>query len=99
VTEARILDPNTGIMVNPNFHDYKVPTILDVAAAHECLPIDHPDQAFNSTGTKGLGEPATIPTAAAIGNAVADALGIRLTDAPLTPKTILDALGAQGKEA
>ncbi len=99
VTEARVLDPNTGLMLNANFHDYKIPTILDVAADHECLPIDIPDNDFNSTGTKGLGEPATIPTAAAIGNAVADALGIRLTDAPLTPKTILDAISAQRKEA
>ncbi len=76
VTEERILDgQQTGKMVNANFHDYKIPTILDVADAHACLPIDVPDDAFNSTGAKGLGEPATIPTAAAVGNAVADALG------------------------
>ncbi len=99
VTEERVLDRRTGRMVNANFHDYKVPTILDVADSHACLAIDVPDEAFNSTGTKGLGEPATIPTAAAIANAVADALGIRVTAAPLTPRAILEAVGSQGKEA
>jgi len=99
VTEERVLDRQTGKMANANFHDYKVPTMLDVALAHECLPIDEPDNEFNSTGTKGLGEPATIPTAAAIGNAVANAIGVRVTDAPLTPRTILQAIKKHGKGA
>ena len=86
-------------MVNANFHDYKIPTMLDVADDHACLPIDHPDTAFNSTGAKGLGEPATIPTAAAVGNAVAHALGFRISAAPLTPKAVLAALAAARKEA
>lgn len=99
VTEERVLDRRTGRMVNANFHDYKVPTMLDVSAGHDCLPIDVPDDAFNTTGAKGLGEPATIPTAAAIGNAVADALGVRVTDAPLTPRTLMRFLHDTGKEA
>ena len=97
-TEERVLDRQTGKMVNRNFHDYKVPTILDVAGDHQSLPIDSPDLAFNSTGAKGLGEPATIPTAAALGNAVANALGVRVTEAPLTPKTLLRALTAPSEE-
>jgi len=97
--EERVLDQQTGAMVNANFHDYKIPTMLDVAASHACLPIDHPDHEFNSTGAKGLGEPATIATAAAIGNAVADALGIRVTDAPITPEKLIELLHAQRKEA
>jgi xanthine dehydrogenase YagR molybdenum-binding subunit len=99
VTEERVLDRQTGKMVNANFHDYKIPTMLDVADAHECVAVDVPDNDFNSTGTKGLGEPATIPTAAAIGNAVANALGVRITDAPLSPRTIRRFLDASGKEA
>ena len=99
VTEERVLDRQTGKMVNANLHDYKVPTMLDVAGAHDCIPIDIPDNDFNSTGTKGLGEPATIPTAAAVGNAVANALGVRITDAPLTPRTIRRFLDSAGKEA
>jgi xanthine dehydrogenase YagR molybdenum-binding subunit len=85
MTEQRVLDRRTGKMANANFHDYKIPTMMDVAVEHDCLPIDIPDTEFNTTGTKGLGEPATIPTAAAIANAVADAIGIRVTDTPLNP--------------
>jgi len=99
VTEERVLDRRTGRMVNANFHDYKIPTMLDVSAGHDCLPIDVPDAQFNTTGAKGLGEPATIPTAAAVANAVADALGIRVTDAPLTPRTLMRFLHGDRKEA
>ena len=73
--------------------------MLDVAEGHLCLPLDKPDNAFNTTGAKGLGEPATIPTAAAVGNAVAHALGVRVTDAPLTPRTLMRFLHEAGKEA
>jgi CO/xanthine dehydrogenase Mo-binding subunit len=45
-------------------------------------------------GVKGLGEPPIIPTAAAIGNALAHALGVRLREAPYTPRRVLEALAA-----
>jgi len=99
MTEERVLDRQTGKMANANFHDYKVPTMKDVAAEHLCVPIDIPDIAFNTTGTKGLGEPATIPTAAAIANAVADAIGIRTTDSPINPTQLVGLLAKQRKEA
>ncbi len=99
MTEERVLDRQTGKMANANLHDYKVPTIKDVALEHICLPIDHPDNEFNTTGTKGLGEPATIPTAAAYANAINDALGLRIAEGPITPTRILNALQTQGKGA
>jgi xanthine dehydrogenase YagR molybdenum-binding subunit len=99
MTEDRVLDPQTGKMANANFHDYKIPTIMDVAVDHVSVPIDVPDTEFNTTGTKGLGEPATIPTAAAIANAVAHAIGIRVTDAPLNPTQLARLLAEQRKEA
>ncbi len=99
MTEERVLDPNTGKMTNANFHDYKIPTMMDVAVTHQCEPIDHPDTDFNNTGTKGLGEPATIPTAAALANAVCNAIGIRCTDGPLNPARLLQLIADQGKEA
>jgi len=99
MTEDRVLDRSTGKMANANFHDYKIPTMMDVALSHENAPIDRPDNEFNTTGTKGLGEPATIPTAAAIGNAVYDAIGVRITDAPITPGRVLEMLQSQEKEA
>lgn len=98
MTEERVLDPQTGKMANANFHDYKIPTMLDVALDHQCEPIDHPDTAFNNTGTKGLGEPATIPTAAVIANAVCNAIGIRVADTPLNPTQLVKLIAEKGKE-
>jgi len=97
--EERVLDRQTGKMVNANFHDYKIPTMMDVALSHQSTPIDHPDNAFNTTGTKGLGEPATIPTAAAIANAVSDAIGIRVADTPINPTQLARLLDEEKKEA
>jgi CO/xanthine dehydrogenase Mo-binding subunit len=99
MTEERVLDRQTGKMVNANFHDYKIPTMMDVALSHQSTPIDHPDNEFNTTGTKGLGEPATIPTAAAIANGVCNAIGIRVTNTPLNPTQLARLLADEKKEA
>jgi xanthine dehydrogenase YagR molybdenum-binding subunit len=85
MTEERVLDRNTGKMANANWHDYKIPTAKDVPAESVCLPIDPHDSECNSVGAKGLGEPATIPTAPAIANAVFHATGIRVTGTPINP--------------
>ena len=92
LTERRVLDRQTGRVLNANLHDYAVPTALDVPAEMTCLPIDPHDTECNTTGTKGLGEPATVPTAAAVANAVYDATGIRVTRAPITPMQMLGLL-------
>jgi xanthine dehydrogenase YagR molybdenum-binding subunit len=89
LTERRVLDRRTGKMLNANWHAYRIPTAMDVPPEPICLPIDPHDTACNSTGAKGLGEPATIPTAAAIANAVHDAIGLRVTEAPITPMQIV----------
>ncbi len=85
MTEMRVLDGNTGKMVNKNWHDYKLPTALDVPPEMVSLPIELPDPEANNTGAKGLGEPVTIPTAAAIANAVYHATGVRVTETPINP--------------
>jgi xanthine dehydrogenase YagR molybdenum-binding subunit len=86
MTEARVLDRNhTGKLVNRNWHDYKLPTALDVPRNMASVPIEPEDTLANTTGAKGLGEPVTIPTAAAIANAVYHATGVRITDTPMTP--------------
>ena len=98
-TEARILDGNqTGKMVNRNWHDYKLPTALDVPADMVSLPIETDDTEVNTTGAKGLGEPVTIPTAAAVANAVYHATGVRVTTTPINPVTLCRLLAAQRKE-
>jgi xanthine dehydrogenase YagR molybdenum-binding subunit len=89
LTEQRVLDRQTGRVLNDNWHDYKIPTSKDVPLDQTCVPIDPHDTECNTTGTKGLGEPATIPTAAAIANAVYHATGIRVTQAPITPMLLL----------
>ena len=89
--EDRILDRSTGIMVNPNLEQYKI------AGAREIPPIDitiiEEYAAMSSTDALGIGEPATIPTSAAIANAVYNAVGVRMTRLPMTPSRVLDALG------
>ena len=98
-TEMRILDGSqTGKMVNRNWHDYKLPTALDVPAVITSLPIDRPDDEANLTGSKGLGEPVTIPTAAAIANAIYNATGIRMTASPINPVTLCEVLAKGRKE-
>lgn len=95
LTEGRVLDRGqTGKMVNLSLHDYKVPTALDVAPAPVCVPIDLKDN-FSPTGAKGLGEPATIPAASAIANAICDATGVRFTDSPITPAKICQAIASE----
>jgi xanthine dehydrogenase YagR molybdenum-binding subunit len=99
MTEFRQFDVGqTGKLVNKNWHDYKLPTALDVPIKMSSLPIDLPDPEANNTGAKGLGEPVTIPTAAAIANAVYHATGVRITQSPLNPLKVMSALAANEQE-
>jgi xanthine dehydrogenase YagR molybdenum-binding subunit len=91
--EDRILDGPTGRMVNPNMEDYKVVGCLEVPQIDVIL-MDMPER-----GVIGLGEPPVIPTAAAIANAVYNAIGVRVRDLPITPDKVLTALSAKAKEA
>jgi xanthine dehydrogenase YagR molybdenum-binding subunit len=92
-TEKRILDRGrTGLLLNRSWHDYKVPTAMDVPADIEVVPIEPEDQQANSTGAKGIGEPATIATAPAVANAVYHATGVRITATPITPAALVEAM-------
>jgi carbon-monoxide dehydrogenase large subunit len=79
-----------GRVMNPNLHDYKVPTAMDVP---ELVPIivEAPHE-HGPYGAKGVGEPVISPTAPAIANAVEDAVGVRIQELPLTPERVLRAL-------
>jgi CO/xanthine dehydrogenase Mo-binding subunit len=93
LTEGRVLDrARTGRMVNANFHDYMIPTAMDVPADQTVVAVDPHDTICNTTGAKGIGEPATIPAAAAIANAICHAIGTRITDSPIDPAAVLRAL-------
>ncbi len=91
LVEDRVVDHRAGTVLNPNLEWYKVPTSADIPDIVTLL-IDIPDVRANITGAKGAGEPGIIPTAAAIANAVADALGVPITELPITPARVLEAL-------
>jgi xanthine dehydrogenase YagR molybdenum-binding subunit len=89
--EERLLDFRTGGQVNADFLGYKIAGALDMP---EIVAIPFPvAQGMTSTGASSLGEPPTIPTSGAIGNAVANALGVRVRSLPITPAKVLAALG------
>ncbi len=79
-----------GRVLNPNFLNYKLPTALDICDV-ECLFIESKDP-NGPFGAKGVGEPNMIPTAAAVSNAIYDAVGVRVKELPMTPERILRAL-------
>jgi xanthine dehydrogenase YagR molybdenum-binding subunit len=85
--EERVMDNATGVVLNPNFETYKLPNFADVPEI-EVILMDMPER-----GVIGVGEPATIPIAGAIANAVANAIGVRVSSLPITPARVLAALG------
>lgn len=90
--EKRVMDRKTGKMCNANLHDYKVPGALDVPVELDVVPIDLKDNDCNNVGCKGLGEPCHVPTAAAIANAINNAIGVRVANSPMDNRTILELL-------
>jgi xanthine dehydrogenase YagR molybdenum-binding subunit len=92
--EERIVDDRLGMVMNPNLEEYKVPTIADIPEIVN-VPVDVPDADANPTGAKGIGEPPLIPTAPAIANAIHNAVGIRVLDAPISRQRMVELLAAQ----
>ncbi len=84
------LQVNHGRVMNANLLDYKLLTAKDK------IPIDavivEPDEPTGPFGAKGIGEPACVPSAPALANAIYDAVGVRIKDLPITPEKILAAL-------
>lgn len=88
LTEEMIYEK--GNLINPSFHGYKLLTSMDMPNVH-FFPIETYDEA-GPYGSKGAGEAPLIPTAAAIANAVADAIGVEFLSLPLTAEKVLKAL-------
>ncbi|HEX7409504.1 MAG TPA: xanthine dehydrogenase family protein molybdopterin-binding subunit [Candidatus Binatia bacterium] len=95
--EDRHLDLATGRMLNPNFEQYKIASAWEVPAIEVVLVEDY--RGRSSTDASGVGEPATIPTAASIANAVYNAIGVRMRTLPMTPARVLEALAKTRTEA
>jgi CO/xanthine dehydrogenase Mo-binding subunit len=79
-----------GKVQNPNFLDYRIPTFLDVPDVKSYLV--EPNDPLGPYGAKGIGEPSFDPVAAAIADAIYDAIGIRFYELPITPERIVKAL-------
>jgi xanthine dehydrogenase YagR molybdenum-binding subunit len=97
LTEERVVDGRTGIVLNANLEEYHVPTAVDIPAI-EAVRVDLADPAANPTGAKGIGESPLIPTAPAIANALYDAIGVRIHALPLTRERVLAALAARRED-
>jgi CO/xanthine dehydrogenase Mo-binding subunit len=91
LSEERLLDPATGTVLTQTLDAYKLPTIADVPEIVTDL-VDAPDRHLTNLGSKGLGEPPIIPTAAAIANAIRDATGADVRSLPITREEMLRAL-------
>jgi len=95
LTEELVYDPKEGYVVNPNFRGYTLLSSLDMPKV-EVFFADtwEPTGPF---GAKGIGEGATNSVAAAIYNAVYNAVGVRILTMPITPEKILEGLRKQKK--
>jgi xanthine dehydrogenase YagR molybdenum-binding subunit len=87
--EERVMDRQSGVVLNPNFETYKLIGLAD-APEIDIVLLDMPER-----GVIGIGEPVTIPTASAVANAVANALGVRVGTLPITPARVLSALAGK----
>ncbi len=91
--EAREVDPRTGDVLTGGMEDYRIPGIADTP------PIDvHFDEGgfeHVAGGSVGIGEVATVPTSAALANAVCHATGVRLTELPIRPDRLIAALNGR----
>jgi xanthine dehydrogenase YagR molybdenum-binding subunit len=94
--EDRVLDHNSGIMLNPNLEQYKILGSRETPEIAVHVIEDY--LALSSTDAGGIGEPAKIPTAAAVANAFYNATEVRIRELPMKPAAVLAAL-SQSKGA
>ncbi len=85
---------DNGQVTNASLADYKIPGIHDVPPVMENIMVEN-YQSNGPFGAKGVGEVATFGVSSAIANAIEDAVGVRLTELPLTPEAVLRAIRAK----
>ena len=79
-----------GKLVTPSFSEYLIPTAMDMPRVQSIILESR--SGVGPFGAKGIGEPSLTPVAPAIANAVADAIGVRIPDLPITPEKVVKAL-------
>jgi xanthine dehydrogenase YagR molybdenum-binding subunit len=87
--EEKVMDPTTGRMLNPNMDFYRLAGIGDIG---ELVVHMMTGPGYDERGPIGLGEPPTVGPMAAIANAVANAIGVRVPFLPITPDRVVAAL-------
>jgi len=87
--EERVMDQKLGRVLNPDMEFYKLAGIGDIG---QIVVHINTEPEFDKRGVIGLGEPAAIALPTAIGNAVANAIGVRVSNLPLTADRVLAAL-------
>jgi xanthine dehydrogenase YagR molybdenum-binding subunit len=91
--EEKVMDELTGRMLNPNMEFYKLAGLPDFGSIEVHMMTG---KIQDDRGVIGLGEPPVVSPGAAIGNAVANAIGVRVPCLPLTPDRVLEALEKKG---
>jgi xanthine dehydrogenase YagR molybdenum-binding subunit len=86
--EEKVMDQTTGRMLNPNMEFYRLAGIGDIGELVVHMMVNK----YDDRGVIGLGEPPVVSPGAAISNAVANAIGVRVPFLPLTPNRVLAAL-------
>ncbi|MGB8485623.1 MAG: xanthine dehydrogenase family protein molybdopterin-binding subunit [Xanthobacteraceae bacterium] len=86
-----------GQVTNASLADYKIPGMNDVPLVMENETVDS-IQENGPFGAKGVGELATFGVSPAIANAIDDAVGVRLTELPMTPEAVFRALRANANQ-
>jgi len=89
MTEDMVYD--AGQVTNANLADYKIPGFFDIPPVMENVVVEA-EQKSGPFGAKGVGESGTFGVSPAIANAVDDAVGVRITEMPLTPEKVFRAL-------
>ena len=87
--ENEVFD-NKGKMINPDLHNYLIATSADMPEIHSTIVDSY--ESHGPYGAKEVGEGATLPVLGAIANAVADAIGTRVFELPITPQRVLEAI-------
>jgi CO/xanthine dehydrogenase Mo-binding subunit len=88
--ERQYIDGQTGICLNPNMVDFKIPSILDAPMIEPIIV--EPGDPYGPFGAKGVGEPPYSLPAPAIANAIYNAVGVRCHELPINIRSILDGL-------
>ena len=91
LSEELVFDPAKNIYLNPDFLDYKLPTIMDIPNIH--LELIEPNEPTGPLGAKGVAEHAINCVPGATANAIYNAVGVRVKDLPIKPEKILRLLG------